>query len=280
MTKFIGCDAGYDESAIVLFGVGYDGTTSYRPGTRFAPAAMRGESYSIETYSPHQDRDLCDCRVHDMGDLELCIGNSTRVLDEVERTTRTILSDGKLPFMLGGEHLVSLGAFRAVHAQYPELHIVQFDAHADLREDYLDEPLSHACVMRRAHELLGVDGRIHQYGIRSGTREEFAFAKAHTDLHAFAIDDARELRADAPLYITIDIDVLDPSACPGTGTPEAGGASYLGLLDALTHLIRNHNVVGVDLVELAPNLDASGSSTSLCMTLLRELLLLLSNYPK
>ena len=179
---FIGCDAEYDESKTVIFGAPFDSTTSYRPGTRFASSAMRNESFGIETYSPYQDKDLLDTKIFDGGDLELCFGNPESALSDIYDLTKKILSDGKLPLMIGGEHLVTLGAVRAAAEKYPELNIIHFDAHADLRDDYLGQKLSHACVMRRCHEILG-DGRIFQFGIRSGDREEFVFAKEHTEMH-------------------------------------------------------------------------------------------------
>ena len=169
---FIGCEAEYEEAGIVLYGAPYDSTTSYRPGARFGSKAMRSESFGLETYSPYQDKDLTDLKVFDSGDLELCFGDSSLALEDIERRAEEILEDGKLPVLLGGEHLVTLGAVRAVFKRYPDLHMIHFDAHADLREDYLGARLSHACVLRRCWELLG-DKRIHQFGIRSGDREEF-----------------------------------------------------------------------------------------------------------
>ena len=159
---FIGCDAHFDEAEIVLFGAPFDSTTSFRPGARFGSAAMRHESFGIETYSPYQDRDLTDCAIFDSGDLELCFGSAEMALADIQARAEEILQAGKLPLLLGGEHLVTLGAVRAVAEKYPDLHIIHFDAHADLRDDYLGAKLSHACVIRRCHELVG-DGRIHQY---------------------------------------------------------------------------------------------------------------------
>ena len=166
---FIGCDNEYNESKIVIFGAPFDSTTSYRPGTRFASAAMRNESFGIETYSPYQDKDLEDIRVFDAGDLELCFGSPESALSDIEELSEKILSDNKLPLMIGGEHLVTLGSVRAAIKKYPDLHIVHFDAHADLRDDYLGQKLSHACVMRSCHELVG-DNKIYQFGIRSCVR--------------------------------------------------------------------------------------------------------------
>ena len=176
--NFIGCDSSYRTASIVLYGAPFDSTTSYRPGARFGPAAMRHESYGLETYSPYQDKDLTDGNVFDSGDLELCFGSSESALVDIESRAAEILRDGKLPLLLGGEHLVTLGAVRAAVRKYPDLHIVHFDAHADLRDDYLGAQLSHACVLRRCHDLIG-DGRIHQFCIRSGDREEFQFAARH-----------------------------------------------------------------------------------------------------
>lgn len=276
---FIGCDCEYEEAEIVLFGAPFDSTTSFRPGARFGSAAMHHESFGLETYSPYQDKDLMDAKVFDSGDLELCFGSAESALGDIEARTKTILEDGKLPILLGGEHLVTLGAVRAVLEQYPDLHIIHFDAHADLREDYLGATLSHACVMRRCHELVG-DGRIHQFCIRSGDRGEFAFAEEHTDMHKFSFEGLSEviesLREDqVPVYFTIDLDCLDPSAFPGTGTPEAGGVSFLQLLEAILQ-VSELQIVGADINELAPMLDSSGVSTATACKVLRELLLALA----
>ncbi|NLF27535.1 MAG: agmatinase, partial [Clostridiales bacterium] len=221
---FVGCTAGYDEARVALFGAPFDGTTSFRPGARFGPAAIRAESFGIETYSPYADRDLFDCAVFDAGDLELPFGSAERALEIVEVAAAEILSDGKIPFLLGGEHLVTLAAARAAVRRYPDIAFVHFDAHADLREEYVGEPLSHASVMRRVWDMAG-DGRIFQFGIRSGDRDEFAFARGHTELHRFdlsAFSEALERIGGRPVYFTLDLDVLDPSCFPGTGTPEPG----------------------------------------------------------
>ena len=278
--NFIGCDCDYERSRMVLYGAPFDSTTSFRPGARFGPSAMRHESFGLETYSPYQDADLTDCAVFDSGDLELCFGSAQAALEDIETRAAGILEDGKFPLLLGGEHLVTLGAVRAVAKRYPELHIIHFDAHADLRDDYLGAKLSHACVLRRCHELAG-DGRIHQFCIRSGDREEFRFAEAHTDMHPFGFEGLektvsalREQRV--PVYFTIDLDCLDPSAFPGTGTPEAGGVSFLQLLEAIRTICTTH-VVGADINELAPMLDPSGVSTATACKVLRELILALHN---
>lgn len=273
--KFIGCASEFAAAQAVLFGAPYDSTTSYRPGARFGSAAIRNESYGIETYSPYQDRDLEGLAVCDAGDLELPFGAPEPALDLIETETSRIFDAGKVPVMLGGEHLVTLGAVRAAVRHHPGLHILHFDAHADLRTDYLGNPLSHACVLRRCHDALG-DGRIFQFGIRSGTREEFAFAaEGHVRMERFAADTLPSvtLPKGTPVYLTVDLDVLDPSEFPGTGTPEAGGLSFEVLRRALMDVFARFQVVAFDLVELAPMLDASGRSTALACKLLRECLL-------
>lgn len=276
---FIGCESSYEEADMVLYGAPFDSTTSYRPGARFGPAAIRHESYGLETFSPYQEADLCDCRVFDSGDMELCFGSSEAALADIEARAEQILSDGKFPLLLGGEHLVTLGAVRAVLKRNPDLHIIHFDAHADLRDDYLGAGLSHACVLRRCHDLMG-DGRIHQFCIRSGDRSEFEFAKQHTDMHRFDFSGLEELtkrlaKAGTPVYLTIDLDCLDPSCFPGTGTPEAGGVSFMELLNAI-RTVTKANIAGADINELAPMLDASGVSTAAACKVLRELILALN----
>jgi agmatinase len=271
---FICCDNGYRESDAVIFGAPFDGTASYRPGARFAPSAIRNESYSIETYSPYQDKDLCDIQVFDGGDLELCFGNAERVLNKIEIFTSKILSAGKLPVMIGGEHLMTLAAVRAVLKKYPELHIIHFDAHADMRDDYLGEKLSHATVIRRCWELLG-DGKIFQFGVRSGEKSEFEFSKKHNYINKFNFDGLREVLnkiKSKPIYFTLDLDVLDPADFPGTGTPEAGGVNFKELLPAVFEVTQS-KVVGIDMTEFSPPCDPSGRSASLACKLLREILL-------
>ena len=273
---FIGCESSFEEASIVLYGAPFDSTTSFRPGARFGPSAMRHESFGLETYSPYQDKDLIDISVFDSGDLELCFGSSEMALSDIQKRAEEILKAGKFPLLLGGEHLVTLGAVRAAAAKYPDLHIIHFDAHADLRDDYLGAKLSHACVLRRCHEIVG-DGHIHQFCIRSGEREEFQFASRHTDFHPFTFEGlgetVRELKEkQVPVYFTIDLDCMDPSVFPGTGTPEAGGVSFLELLKAI-RTVSQANLVGADVNELAPMLDTSGVSTATACKVLRELLL-------
>lgn len=273
---FIGCDADYKDARIVLFGAPFDSTTSFRPGTRFAPHAIRSESFGLETYSPWLDRDLEDISVFDSGDIELCIGSAEKALDQISERTATILADGKIPFMIGGEHLVTLGAFREVFKKYPDVHIIHFDAHTDLRDDYLDVKLSHACVLRRCHDLIG-DGRIHQFGIRSGERAEWQWAReGHTDLHPFSFDGLAEVvkgLGSTPVYFTIDLDVMDPSVFPGTGTPEYGGVTFMQLFEALKTVCIGSNIVGLDVNELCPPYDQTGASTAAACKIIRELLL-------
>lgn len=275
---FIGCDSEYEAAKIVLFGAPFDSTTSYRPGTRFGSRAIRQESYGLETYSPYQDEDLEDYQVFDSGDLELCMGDSKTALAQIEERAKIILQDGKLPFLIGGEHLVTLGAVRAAAEKYPDLHILHFDAHTDLRQEYLGVELSHACVIRRCWDILG-DKRIYQFGIRSGEREEFRWSReGHVNTHKFnfeGLEDALKELEGKPVYFTIDLDVLDPSVFPGTGTPEAGGVAFMELLDAIYMSCAALDIVACDVNELCPPCDTSGASTAVACKVVREFLLAL-----
>lgn len=275
---FMACEKEAHEADIVLFGAPFDSTTSYRPGTRFGSSAIRRESYGIECYSPYQDKDLEDTKVMDCGDLELCFGNTKKALAQIEEQAKEILDNSAIPFMLGGEHLVTLGAFRAVLEKYPDIHIIHFDAHADLREEYLGEQLSHASVIRRCWDLVG-DGRIYQFGIRSGDREEFYWAKEHVTMRKFdfeGLEEVLEKLEGKPIYFTLDLDVLDPSVFPGTGTPEPGGVTFDALRKAAEKVCSRANVVACDVNELSPHYDPSGISTAVACKIVREMLLALS----
>lgn len=272
---FIGCDNEYKESSIVLFGAPFDGTTSYRPGARFASNVMRNESIGIETYSPYLDKDLEDYKIFDGGDLEFGFGNPSKVVAKIKEYTAGILKDNKIPAMIGGEHLVTLGAVQAAFEKYNDLHIIHFDAHADLRDKYLDESLSHATVMHRIWDIVG-DNKIYQFGIRSGEKYEFEFAKNHTYMNKFdmkTLDEIINKLKNKPVYITIDLDVLDSSVFPGTGTPEAGGITFKELVNAVMMFKNLENIVAFDINELSPILDASGASTACACKILREMLL-------
>lgn len=271
---FLACEADYEMAEVVIFGVPFDGTTSFRPGTRFGPSAIRNESFGIETYSPYSDRDLVDYEIFDGGDLELPFGNTEKVLDIIQSYTEQILSDGKQFIMLGGEHLITLGTMRAVVKRYPDIHIIHFDAHTDLRTAYMGEELSHSSVIKQVWNLVG-DGRIHQFGIRSGEKSEFEFAKEHTNLHKFDLSGFSETVQNLkgkPVYFSLDLDVLDPSIFCGTGTTEAGGITFKELLEGVLQL-NQLNIIGCDINELSPHYDQSGSSTAVACKITREILL-------
>lgn len=274
--KILGFDSPYEDADIVVFGAPFDGTVSFRPGSRFGPSAIRNESYGIETYSPYQDKDMTDLKGHDLGDLDLPFGDTQQVLRDIGDCARRIVRDQKKFIMLGGEHLVTLPAVEAVLEAFPDLCIIHLDAHTDLRDDYLGVKLSHATVIRRVWEKVG-DNRIWQYGIRSGEREEFQWARQHTFLTPFVLDGVEKAIQGIgrrPVYLTIDLDVLDPSAFPGTGTPEHGGVTFRELMNFLVKLTPL-DIKAADLVELAPHYDHSGISTAAACKLLRELALIL-----
>ncbi len=273
--KHEGIFGSYKESEVIIFGVPFDGTASYRPGTRFGPAEIRKEFDGIETYSPYRDKDLADYAICDIGDMAMRFGDVSKTLDAIEEQTTDFLKDDKKTIALGGEHLVSLPLISAYSKKYPGLNVMHLDAHADLRDRFLGEKLSHATAMRRVIEKIG--GDLWQFGIRSGTRDEFEFAKANTRMTRFSLDGIAEARAalgDEPVYLSVDIDVLDPSILPGTGTPEPGGVTFSQLIDGFKEM-SGINIVGADLVELSPHYDASGVSTIAACKILREMLFLL-----
>lgn len=276
--SFQSCKAEYQDADVVIFSVPMDATTSFRPGTRFAGNAIRVDSFGVEWYSPYREADLNDFQTCDIGDLDLPIGAVEDALAIVNETTKQILSDGKTPMMVGGEHLVSLPVIQAVFDTYPDLHLIHLDAHTDLRESFFGRALSHATFMRKVYDFVG-DGKIYQFGIRSGEKPEFDWAKeGHVIQRKFdfeGLDKAVELLKDKPVYITIDLDVLDPAVFPGTGTPEPGGMQYKDLLWAFDQFEKLNHIVGADIVELSPMLDPSGASTAVAAKSLRELVLIL-----
>lgn len=276
--SFQSCKATYKESDVVIYSCPMDATTSFRPGTRFAGNAIRVDSIGIEWYSPHRDMDLQDYKTSDIGDLDLPIGAVEEALDVIYQTTKTILKDKKKPMMIGGEHLVTLPVFKAIVEKYPDVHMIHLDAHTDLRDEFFGRKLSHATVIRRCFDLVG-PGKINQFGIRSGDKHEFTWAASgNTNLRKFdfeGLEKTVEALKDKHVYITIDLDVLDPGVFPGTGTPEPGGMQYKDLLKAFDLFERLNHIVGADIVELNPYLDPSGASTAVAVKSLREMVLLL-----
>ena len=274
---FICSSEDYNGSKAVIYGMPMDYTVSFRPGSRFGPARIREVSIGLEEYSPYLDRSLEEVNYFDAGDLLLPFGNAGRSLELIGEYVQGLLADGKFPLGLGGEHLVSWPVIREVYAKYPDLAIIHIDAHADLREQYEGEPLSHSTPIRKAAELMG-GNNIYQFGIRSGTREEFAYARKNINFYPFDVHEPLKQvlpsLAGRSVYVTIDIDVLDPSAAPGTGTAEAGGISNKELLAAV-HEIANSGVkvVGADIVEVAPVYDHSEQTQIAAAKLVREMLL-------
>lgn len=267
----------YEDARAVLFGVPMDFTVSFRPGSRLGPTRIREVSDVLEEYSLDLDRSLDELTFADLGDLDLPLGNPTASLERAKRVCQGILADGKMPIALGGEHLISLPLIEAVHERYPDLVVVQFDAHADLRDNYLGEKMSHATVMRRVVELFPDDERrLYQFGIRSATREEVEFAREHTYFRPFEVWEAfLELLPSLkgrPIYVTLDIDVFDPAYAPGTGTPEPGGVEPQQLFQAIKAL-GGCRIVGCDLVEVAPVQDPTERTAVLAAKLIREMLL-------
>ena len=269
--NWMGENKDYNSSNIVMLGMPFDGTVSYRPGSRFAPEQIRLASWGLEEYSPYFDKHLQDCNFHDAGDLEFPLGNTVKSLDLIEKNVAEIYKDGKKVFGIGGEHLVTLPEIKAISKFYDNLAIVHFDAHTDLREEYLGEALSHSVVMRHCGNIIGFEN-IKQIGIRSGMKEEFELmGKYNTKALKFSDIDCLK---DKSVFVTVDLDVLDTSIMPGTGTPEVGGLTFNELVEWFKYL-KNFNVIGADVVELAPDYDTSGASTAVASKVIRELLMLI-----
>ncbi len=259
---------------VAIVGVPFDGTASWRSGARFGPDAIRAASVALETYSPRLDHDLEDIALGDYGDLEVGTGRPERVVAAAERVAGQLFGRGAKPLLLGGDHSWTPGVVRAALARWPDLLVVQLDAHADLRDGYLGEPYSHAAGMRRCLDFLSSSALL-QVGIRSGTREEWLELRG---TGRFVPPSERALQAALagasrrPVYVTCDLDVFDPAYFSGTGVPEPGGidwVTFASLLDVLRPL----NLIGADVVELAPGLDPSGASSVLAAKVVRELAL-------
>lgn len=268
----------YDKSDAVIYGMPMDYTASFRPGSRFGPARIREASIGLEEYSPYIDRHLEDISYFDAGDMLLPFGNPARSLDMIENYVDKLLADGKFPLGLGGEHLVTWPVLKAFHKKYQDLVLIHIDAHADLRLEYEGEPLSHSTPVRKACGLLGPEN-IYSFGIRSGMREEFEFAKTSgmTMVKFDVVDPLKEILpslAGRDVYVTIDIDVLDPAHAPGTGTAEAGGITSKELLEAILAISTSDvHVVGADLVEVAPAYDPTEQTQITASKFIREMLL-------
>ncbi|MEW4328666.1 agmatinase [Rossellomorea marisflavi] len=275
---FIKSHPSYEESSVVLYGMPMDWTVSYRPGSRFGPTRIREVSIGLEEYSAYLDRELEEVKYYDAGDIPLPFGNAQRSLDMIEDYIDGLLADGKTPFGMGGEHLVSWPVMKAVAKKHPDLAVIHMDAHTDLREEYEGEPLSHSTPIRKIAEHIGPEN-VYSFGIRSGMREEFQWAKEN-GMHISKFEVLEPLKeilptlAGRPVYVTIDIDVLDPAHAPGTGTVDAGGITSKELLASIHEIARSEvNVVGADLVEVAPIYDPSEQTANTASKLIREMLL-------
>ena len=269
--NWMGQNSDYNSSDIVMLGMPFDGTVSYRSGSRFAPEQIRLASWGLEEYSPRFNKHLEDVNFHDAGDLEFPLGNTYRSLELIEKNVEEIYKDGKKVFGIGGEHLVTLPEIKAVSKFYKDLAIVHFDAHTDLRDEYLGEEMSHSAVIRHASKIVGPEN-LKQIGIRSGMKEEWEFMRKHNTL----ISEYSELDClkGKKIFVTVDLDCLDPSVMPGTGTPESGGMQFNELIGWFEYL-KNFDIVGADVVELAPDYDASGVSTAVATKVIRELLMVM-----
>jgi len=275
---FIKSHPNFEESQVVLYGMPMDWTVSYRPGSRFGPARIREVSIGLEEYSAYLDRELEEVKYYDAGDIPLPFGNPQKSIDMIEDFVDQVLAADKFPLGMGGEHLVSWPVMKAMYKKYPDLAIIHFDAHTDLREHYEGEPLSHSTPIRKIAEHIG-PSNVYSFGIRSGMKEEFEWAKQN-GMHISKFEVLEPLKeilptlAGRPVYVTIDIDVLDPAHAPGTGTVDCGGITSKELLASIHAIARSEvNVVGGDLVEVAPIYDPSEQTANTASKLIREMLL-------
>ena len=268
---WIGAVGDYDSAKVVMLGVGFDGTCTHIPGSRFAPERLRLASWGLEDYSPVFDKHLDEVMFYDAGDLELPFGNTEKALNIIKNNVSRIYHSGKKYFGVGGEHLVTLPAIEACYQTHKDIAVLHFDAHTDLREDYLGDKKSHASVMRRVGEIIGFEN-LKQVGIRSGTKEEFDLTKKYDTL----LDSPVQLESlrNKKVFVSLDVDVLSPGVLPGTGTQEAGGLSYNELTEWIKKL-KELDIIGIDVVELAPDVDKSGTSTAITAKIIRELLMVL-----
>ncbi|AJI21563.1 agmatinase [Priestia megaterium] len=275
---FIGSHPVFEESEAVLYGMPMDWTVSYRPGSRFGPTRIREVSIGLEEYSPYLDRELEEVKYFDAGDIPLPFGNPQRSLNMIEEYIDQLLAADKFPLGMGGEHLVSWPVMKAMSKKYPDLAIIHMDAHTDLREEYEGEPLSHSTPIRKVAELIGPEN-VYSFGIRSGMKEEFQWAKEN-GMHISKFEVLEPLKeilptlAGRPVYVTIDIDVLDPAHAPGTGTVDAGGITSKELLASIHAIAKSDlRIVGGDLVEVAPIYDPSEQTANTASKLIREMIL-------
>lgn len=259
-----------------LFGCPLDQTSTFRSGSDRAPESIREASDSIETYSPFLDRDLTDYRFADLGDVDFSNADLETCLERIESFCSTILNHGAKPVALGGEHTVTLPIVRGLNKVCHDFLVIHLDAHTDLRDTYEGASLSHATVIRRVVDLIGPE-RLIQMGIRSGTREEFVWMKQNGTLYQWDKGTEKSLLKrlnNCEVYVTLDLDVLEPACLPGTGNPEAGGWFYNDL-ERFIKILTSVKLIGADVVELNPGLDKSGMSSILAAKIVRELLLVI-----
>ncbi|MBM3420816.1 MAG: agmatinase [Bacteroidetes bacterium] len=244
----------YDESEIVIVPVPYDGTSTYMKGSDKGPEAILDASYNLEFFDIETGTEA-----HRRGIFTLApvmeSSSPEAMADAVRSICSSLYGEGRFPVVLGGEHSVSIGAIQAAAARFSNLSVLQIDAHADLRDEYMGSRFNHACVMARARELAPVV----QVGIRSMSLEELPLADrgrmfcAHEIWNDKALYDNALALLTENVYITIDLDGFDPGIMPSTGTPEPGGPPYREIMNFLRRVINSRNIAGFDVVELCPN---------------------------
>ena len=262
-----------------IMGFCFDGTTSFRPGARFGPDAIREASFGIETYSPYLDRDLEDYAIIDTGNLPIYPSKWRLTNDYFHEISKDLkLQEDQIKILtLGGEHSISYGPIRLCLDQFSDLVVIHLDAHTDLRDGYLEEKFSHASIMKRVWDHMDKENLLLQYGIRSGLKEEFDFMRENDTLSSSLKDllnKIQKIHSTRPIYLTLDLDFFDPAYLPGTGTPEPGGETFHSFISIMKSL-KDKNLVGADIVELAPLIDSTGNSSVFASKVTREVLLAL-----
>ena len=247
----------YEDAGFVILSIPYDGTTSFKSGSRDGPAAIITASGHLEDYDIEMDADLSQIGIHTVPELVPNLSSMDALIGQVERLTDRVASDGKTPVVLGGEHTVTIGAVTALAGRHPDMAVLYLDAHGDLRDEYMGTRWGHASVARRLMDICPV---VHA-GVRSLSAEERRLITeqnlpAHLWPTDMPLDEyAQSLIDDLPptIYVSIDLDVLDPSVMAAVGTPEPGGMLWHDLIRVLRLVCEARHVVGFDLVELSPS---------------------------
>ena len=275
---FSGYQKSFSEADYIILGVPFDVTSTYRTGARFGPTAIREASLNIESYSFSSGIDVEDLRMHDLGDLHVT-GDAEETLQRLEKVVTELLDDKKTPALIGGEHTITLGSARALRER--NCAVISFDAHLDLRNEYMNLKTSHTTFMRRINEQVKPE-RLIEIGTRAVCKEELSYAKK-TGINYFTANQIRGegvpetlekinslIQGIKQIYLTIDLDVLDPAFAPAVQNPEANGLCSHMFYDLLAGIV-DKRITAFDVVEVAPNYDNGNSAVQAARTIFEVL---------